>query len=102
MSRRRGLSFALAAATVLLAACAAPRLGRRPIAQSFDEPLPVVPHDERRDDRPGLLEALEAVEVQALLLERSHEPLDAPVALGLPDVRRRDRDPEPPHLVDPR
>src|SRR5215475_6890070 len=41
-------------------------------------------------------------QVDALLFERPHEALGDPVALGLADVRRRDRAPEPLHLVDPR
>ena len=42
------------------------------------------------------------MQVDALLLERAHEALGDPVALRFPDVRRRDRAPEPLHLVDPR
>src|SRR5262245_65740102 len=40
--------------------------------------------------------------VDALLLERPHEALGDAVALRFPDIRRRDRAPEPLHLVDPR
>src|SRR5215813_14227826 len=40
-------------------------------------------------------------QVDALLFERPHEALGDPVALGFADVRRRDRTPEPLHLVDP-
>ncbi len=46
---------------------------------------------DRRGDRPRLLQRLEPVE-QALRLQRPHEALDDAVALGLADVRRRDRD----------
>src|SRR5262249_38724693 len=52
-------------------------------------------------DAPRLGEALEALEIEALLLERAHEALDDAVALRLPDVRWRDRHPQPLHLVDP-
>src|SRR5262249_28319160 len=45
---------------------------------------------------------LEAMEIEALLLERPHESLDDAIAFGLADVRRRDRHPQPLHLVDPR
>src|SRR5207249_3628126 len=36
-----------------------------------------------------LLQVAELVQVEALLLQRPHEPLRAPVALGLADERRR-------------
>jgi hypothetical protein len=72
------------------------------VAEPLNEPLPIVALDERRNDRPRLLQALEAMEIHALLLQRAVEPLDHPVALGLAHVRRRDRDPEPADFVDPR
>src|SRR5262249_58162335 len=67
----------------------APRLGGRSVPQALDDPLGVVPREERADDLPCLLEIAELVEVEALFLERPHEPLRAPVALRLPDERRR-------------
>src|SRR5262247_425186 len=57
---------------------------------------------ESPDDPARFGEALEAMQIEALLLQRSHEALDDAVALRLTDVRRRDRHPEPLHLVDPR
>src|SRR6202171_5928370 len=84
-----------------------PRLGvrtslhRGPMAEAFNEPRGVVAVDKVRDDPLRLRQALEPVEIDALLLERPHEALDDTVALGLTDVGRRDRDPEPLHLVDP-
>src|SRR5215831_16148706 len=72
------------------------------MAESLDQPLCVVARDEPADDPTRLDEALEAMEIEALLLERAHEALDNAVALGLADVRRRDRHPQPLHLVDPR
>src|SRR5262249_59025646 len=66
-----------------------PRLGGRSVPQALDDPLGVVPRDERADDLPCLLEVAELVEIEALFLERPHEPLGAPVALRLPDERRR-------------
>src|SRR3989442_7088651 len=78
-----------------------PRLRRCPMAEALDEPCGVVLHDERADDPSRLLKALELVQVDALLLERAHEALGDPVALRFADVRRRDRAPEPLHLVDP-
>src|SRR5262249_31679841 len=61
-----------------------------------------VARDELADDPARLGETLEAMEIEALLLERSHEPLDDTIALWFADVRRRDRHPQPLHLVDPR
>ena len=58
--------------------------------QALDEPLRVVPLDELGDERARLLKALERMEGHALLLERAHESFGDPVALGLPDVGRRD------------
>src|SRR5499426_765467 len=71
------------------------------MAESLDEPFGVVARDELADDPARVGEALEAMEIEALLLERAHEALDDAVALGLADVRRRDRHPQPLHLVDP-
>src|SRR5499427_1045270 len=71
------------------------------MAESLDEPLGVVAGDELADDPPRLGETLETMEVEALLLQRAHETLDDAVALRLADVRRRDRHPQPLHLVDP-
>src|SRR5215510_6673045 len=71
------------------------------MAESLDEPLGVVARDELADDPARLGETLEAMEIEALLLERPHEPLDDAIALRLADVRRRDRHPQPLHLVDP-
>src|SRR3989441_1478273 len=78
-----------------------PRLRRGPMAEALDEPLGVVARDELADDPSRLLEALELVQVDALLLERAHEALGDPVAFGFADVRRRNRAAEPLHLVDP-
>src|SRR5436309_188426 len=72
------------------------------MAESLDEPLGVVPGDELADDPARLRERLEAMEIEALLFERTHEALDDAVALRLPDVRWRDGHPEPLHLIDPR
>src|SRR5206468_96470 len=72
------------------------------MAEPLDEPLGVVARNELADDPARLGEALEAMEIEALLLERPHEPLDDAIALGLADVRRRDRHPQPLHLIDPR
>src|SRR5262245_40030529 len=59
------------------------RLRGRPMAEPLDEPFGVVPSDELRDDDVCLLEALELMQIDALLLERAHEPLGDAVALGL-------------------
>src|SRR2546427_7583252 len=72
------------------------------MAEPLDEPLGVVARDELADDPARLGEILEAMEIEALLLKRAHEPLDHAVALRLAHVRRRDRHPQPLHLVDPR
>src|SRR5512145_1108896 len=77
-------------------------LGGGPVAEALDQPLVVVAGDERRDHLPRVLQRLEPMQVEALLLERSHEALDDAVTLGLAYVRGRDRDPQPLHLVDPR
>src|SRR6266542_2392948 len=69
--------------------------------KAFNEPLGVVAVEEVLDDPSRLRQALEPVQIDALLFERPHEALDDPVALGLAHVGRRDRDPEPLHLVDP-
>ena len=76
-------------------------LCRGAMAEAFNEPLGVVAVEEVRDDPPRLRQALEPMQIDALLPERAHEALDDAVALGLADVGRRDRDPEPLHLVDP-
>src|SRR5262249_19394659 len=78
-----------------------PRLRRCPMAEALDQPLGVVTGDEGADDLLRLLEARELVQVDALLLERAHEALGDAVALRFPDVRRRDRAPQPLHFVDP-
>src|SRR5438477_8603884 len=67
----------------------ATRLGRRPVPQALHDPLPVVAGDERADRLARLLQVAELVQVETLLLQRPHEPLRAPVALGLADERRR-------------
>src|SRR5688500_15494147 len=72
------------------------------MAEPLDEPLGVVARDERADDPACLGETLEAMEIETLLLQRSHEALDDAIALRLADIRRRDGHPEPLHLVDPR
>src|SRR5262249_35779210 len=72
------------------------------MAESFDQPLGVVARDELADDATRLGETLEAMEIETLLLQRAHEPLDDAIALRLADVRRRDRHPQPLHFVDPR
>ena len=48
-------------------------------------------HDKLADERARVGQRREAVQVEALLLPRPHEALDDPVALGLADIRRRDR-----------
>src|SRR5260370_36710660 len=68
------------------------------MAVAFDEPLGVVALDERRDLSLSVREIHEAVQPQALLLQRPHETLDHAVALRLPDERRRVLDAEPPQL----
>ena len=55
----------------------------------------VVSFDELSDDLPGLLEALEVMQVQAFLLEGADEPLRRPVAFGFSHVGGRGPDPEP-------
>src|SRR5262245_44422356 len=72
------------------------------MVKPLDEPFRVVARDELADDPARLGETLEAIEIEALLLERPHETLDDAIALRLADVRRRDRHPQPLHLVDPR
>src|SRR5262245_15089550 len=61
-------------------------LGGRPVPETFDEPLVVVASDELGDHGPGLLQRLEAVEIEALLLQRPHEAFDDAIALGLAHV----------------
>ena len=73
-------------------------LGRGPIPVPLQEPPAVVAFDERIDLLPGLLEALEVVEVQALFLQRPHEAFRDAVALRLSYVRGRRADPEPGQL----
>src|SRR5215831_18995684 len=72
------------------------------MTESLDEPFGVVARDELADDPARLGETLKAMEIEALLLERPHEPLDDAIALGFADVRRRDRHPQPLRLIDPR
>src|SRR5262249_42906602 len=84
------------------AAIAAVRAAMGLMTKSLDEPLGVVARDELADDPARVGETLEAMEVEALLLERPHEALDDAIALRFADVRRRDRHPQPLHLVDPR
>jgi hypothetical protein len=72
------------------------------MAEPLDEPLGVVPPDELADDPARLGQTLEAMEIEALFLQRAHEAFDDAIALWLADVRRRDGHPEPLHLVDPR
>src|SRR5262249_14041511 len=72
------------------------------MTEPLDEPLGVVARDELADDPACLGETPEAMEIEALLLERAHEALDDAIALRFADVRRRDRHPQPLHLVDPR
>src|SRR4030095_7577564 len=69
--------------------------------QALDEPLGVVAGDELSNDPPRLGEMPETIEIEALLLECAHEALDGAVALGLEDVRWRDRHPKPLDLIDP-
>src|SRR5262249_62416183 len=63
--------------------------------QSFDEPLVVVPQDESADDRPGLIEGVEAVQPQTLFLEGAHEAFDDTIALRLADEGWAVAHPEP-------
>ena len=56
------------------------------MAEPLNEPLGVVAGDELADDPTRLGETLEAMEIEALLLERAHEALDNAVALGLADT----------------
>src|SRR5262245_63015242 len=72
------------------------------MAEPLDEPFGVVARDELADDPAGFGKTLEAMQIEALLLERPHEAFDDAVALRLADVRWRDRHPQPLHLVDPR
>ena len=71
------------------------------MAEPLDEPLGVVASDELADDCARFGQRREAMQVEALLLQRPHEAFRHAVALRLADVRRRDRHPEPLHLVDP-
>src|SRR2546428_9304434 len=72
------------------------------MAEPLDEPLGVVAGDELGDEPLRLGERWKLMEVETLLLQRPHEALDDAVALRLADVGRRDRHPQPLHLVDPR
>jgi hypothetical protein len=54
------------------------------MAEPLNEPFSVVPRDELADDPVRLVKTLEAVEIEALLLERAHEGLDDAAALGSP------------------
>ena len=76
-------------------------LGRRAIPEALDQPCRVVPLDELSDDPPRLVQALELMQVDALLLEGPHEALGDPVALWFADVGRRDGAAQPLHFVDP-
>ncbi len=71
-------------------------LDRGPMVVPLDQPLTVVQLDEGPDDLAGLLEALEVVQVQALLLEGPDPTLNDPVALRFSHVGRGRSDPEPP------
>jgi hypothetical protein len=66
------------------------RTRRRRVPEPLDEPLGVIASDELADDAPRLGQALEAMEIEALLLERAHEAHHS-VAFGLADVGRCDR-----------
>ena len=59
------------------------------MAQAFNQPFVIILVDEGADNRAGLLEAFEAVQIEALLLERANEAFSDPVALRLSDVRGR-------------
>src|SRR5262249_35707106 len=72
------------------------------MTEPLDEPLAVIARNKLADDAARLGEILKAMKIEALLLERAHESLDDAVALGFADVRRRNRHPQPLHLVDPR
>src|SRR3989442_12042789 len=72
------------------------------MAAPLDAPLDVVTGDELADDPLRLGEILKPMEINTLLLQRPVKSLDDSVALGLADVGRRDRQPQPLHLVDPR
>src|SRR5262245_17430918 len=69
--------------------------------ETLEEPPGVVPIDELADVPLRLVGAHELVQVNAMIFERAHEPFDYAVALRFADVRRRDRAPQPLHLVDP-
>src|SRR5690625_6105691 len=64
----------------------------------LDEPLIVVFLDEGADYGSCLIECLEAVHIQALFLQRTHEPLNDTVALGLAHKCRARADPKPGEL----
>ena len=68
------------------------------MAVALHEPFVVVALDERPDLALGMREILEAMQPQALLLQRPHEALDHSVALRLPDERGRALHPQPPQL----
>src|SRR5215467_3028372 len=72
------------------------------MAEPLDEPFGVVPRDEFTDDPVCLGEILEAMEIEALLLQRAHEALAHAIALRLADLRGGDRHSQPLRLVDPR
>src|SRR2546430_14439269 len=69
------------------------------MAEPLDEPRGVVARNELANDPPRLSESREAMEIEALPLQRAHEALDHAVALRLPNVRRRDRQAQPLHLA---
>src|SRR3954451_24909699 len=66
--------------------------------QAFDQPLLVIALDEGANDRTCLVERLEAVQPDALFLERAHEALDHAVALRFADKRWTVRDAQPAQL----
>ena len=65
----------------------------------LQEPPAVVAFDERADLVPGLFEALEVMEVQALFLQRPDEAFRDAFTLRLPHVEGRRADPEPAELA---
>ena len=64
----------------------------------LDDPLVVVTFDEGAYYGSCIIERLEAVHIQALLLQGTHEALDNAVALGLAHKRRARADPKPGEL----
>lgn len=66
---------------------------------TIEQPLRVVAFDEGRDHPPRFLQALEVVQIEALLLQRPDLTLYDAVALRLADVGRRRGDPQPAQLA---